>query len=180
MKSQLGALLVLGALLSWPLQAQDWSSCASDLDDIRRTADSANTAAEDAAQAKSEVEDKRDELQSCLSAPSIYDLYRDGCQSYRFDYEDALSDYRSRVSYLESELSDVDSRVRSASISCSYDLGGTVVPSARPGASGTQPGHSPQWCRIFQRYVGRVPRESIMKVCLQNHRPDECNKCIPQ
>ena len=98
--------------------AGDWSSCADDLDRLRRASRDASEAAERTESAKQEFEDKREELQNCVNYPDIYDLMRDQCQSVRWDYESAKSEYESALSDLESELSTVEHRIRSVEWSC--------------------------------------------------------------
>jgi len=105
--------------------AQDWSSCADDLDRLRRGARNASDAAEQAKYAAEQAEYAREELENCLMFPDVYDLLEDGCQSYRWDYESARSDYESAYSEYESARSNVESeldtvgrRIRNVNGSC--------------------------------------------------------------
>ena len=159
----------------------EWSTCASDLDDLRRAADDANDAVEIAERVRREYEDKKDELENCLQFPDVYDLLRDRCQSYRWEFQSARDDYQSRLRSLESELSDVDSKVRSVSDSCRYDVGSVAVPSTRqrsPATRGSTGQSIPAWCRVFRQYKGRLPRENLLAVCTKSHSHNECVSCI--
>jgi hypothetical protein len=100
------ALLITLLALAGRSASQDYSSCEYDLDRLRR-------AARDASQAAADTESECEEYQSCREFPDIYDLLEDGCSSQRFACESARST-------LASELSNVESKIRSASISCGY------------------------------------------------------------
>ena len=172
---------ILALLLTQWAYSAEWSSCASDLDDLRQAADDASDAAESAERARRDYEDKKEELEHCLRFPDVYDLLRDRCRSYRWDFESARDDYQSKLRHLQSELSDVDSKVGSVSISCRYDVGSVRAPAISPksprSSSGT--GQSiPNWCGVFRQYKGKLPRENILQVCRKNHSQDECVKCL--
>jgi chromosome segregation ATPase len=94
-------------------QASDWSSCADDLDRLRRAARDASDLAQQVELAKQEFESKKRELENCLNYPETYAFMRDRCQSLRWGYESALSRYKSELSNLESELNTIESRIRS-------------------------------------------------------------------
>lgn len=73
--------MVAALLLSLNAYAQDWSSCASDLDDLRRRADDASTAAEETDSKQRRFKSAEDELRQCLQFPQVHDLLRDGCRA---------------------------------------------------------------------------------------------------
>ena len=151
--------------------ANDWSSCADDLDRLRRASRDASDAAESAESSKQEFEDKKEELQNCINYPDIYDLMQDQCQSLRWDYESAKSDYESALSDLESELSTVESRVRSVEWSCGVSF------SRSSGA--TQPKVIKQGnCSVYQQFLGKLPIETILNHCKDNMSVSECKKCL--
>lgn len=143
--------------------AADWSSCADDLDRVRR-------AARDAVDVAEQVKSKHDELENCRLYPEIYDLMRDRCQSQTWDYQ-------STVSSLRSELSTVDRRVRSAGSSCGYDL--SPLDSSVP-KRGVGPGASPsaRLCGLMQSYRGRIPDEQLVQICSRSMPEPECRKCL--
>ncbi len=152
--------------------AVDWSSCASDLDDLRRAADDASTAANSVTTAQRQFDEAKEELENCLRYPQIYDLLRDRCQSKRWDYDSALSDLRSRLSSLQSELSDVESKARSVSSSCGYEISIGARPQPRlPPSAG-------QHCALYLRYSGRIPTPQLIEMCSKYYPENECRKCF--
>lgn len=154
--------------------AQDWSSCADDLDTLRRRSDDASTAAQDANSAKSQLDRARDEFENCRRYPAVYDLFKDGCSNQRSTAESALSAYKSAVGDLESKLDDVDSKVRSVSSSCSSRLSSVlgpplVVPSGVSNQS---------LCRSLLRFKGRMEKTSLIELCSKYMPADQCSLCL--
>lgn len=151
--------------------ANDWSSCADDLDRLRRASRDASDAAESAESARQEFEDKKEELENCINYPDIYDLMQDQCQSLRWDYESAKSDYESALSNLESELSTVESRVRSVEWSCGVSFSrSSGVMQPKPKKQGN--------CSVYQRFLGKLPIETILDYCKKNMSESECKKSL--
>jgi len=164
--------LTLGAL--HPSHAEDWSSCASDLDDLRRRAADASTSAEEADQKQRRLKSAEDELRQCKQYPQVYDLMRDRCQSKASDLDSARSSYRSSLAALRSSLDDVDSKNRSAASSCGFDLGRVLgPPPAIPAGV-----RSPEQCAVYLRYKGRFPKQTLLDVCSKQMTLDECKKCL--
>jgi hypothetical protein len=151
-------VIMFGSLLLQPAIgfAADWGSCASDLDDLRRAADDANDAAERAQRTY------RD-LQDCRQFPDIYDLLRDRCSS-------KVSDYRSALSSLQTELSDVESRVRDVSSSCQYEIGSAGGRPRAPTRQGI--------CGVIDRYRGRFTELQLAEICKKSASAAECMKCL--
>jgi hypothetical protein len=146
----------------------DWSGCASDLDDVHSASDDASDAAQAADEAQEDLDSKRSDLQSCS----------DDCDNERSDYEDAKSELADKVDELKSDLSTVDLRVREASDSCKYELGGSA-PIASPHKSAPRPeSKSSGSCATYQRYKGRLPLATIIKVCSSSMSESECRKCL--
>ena len=152
--------------------ADDWSSCADDLDRLRHASRDASEAAERAESAKQEFEDKREDLQNCINYPDIYDLMQDQCQSLRWDYESAKNDYESALYDLQSELSTVESRIRSVEWSCgvsfSRTTGGTAQ--SKPKRRGD--------CSVFRSLIGKFPINTILDYCKKYMSENECKKCL--
>lgn len=164
------ALLFVAATAS----AQDWSSCASDLDDLRRRADDASSAAQDTDSKQRRFKIAEDELRQCLQFPQIYDFLRDGCQSKRSEYDSARSSYRSQLSSLQSAIEDVDYKIRSSNSSCGVEL--TRVQGPAPAMpAGVQ---RPEQCAVYLRYKGRLPYSSLLETCTKNMPADQCRKCL--
>ena len=138
-------------------QAADWSSCADDLDRLRR-------AARDASDTAREVEAKKNDLQNCVNYPSIYDLMRDRCQSARWNYESVLSN-------LDSQLSIVESRLRSVQRSCGFQFS-LGFPEGVPKGQREDP------CNTFRSYRGRLPIATLFEICKKSMTEDECKKCL--
>lgn len=136
----------------------DWSSCADDLDRLRR-------AAGDAADAAEQTKSKAEELENCRRYPDTYDLMRDRCRSY-------ASDYDSEVSSFQSEMDDVDRRIRDASDSCSVDIG------ASSGTTRARPSSGNRLCDLYRRYKGRLPDAQLLQTCRQSLSADDCKKCL--
>ncbi len=160
----LAALMLLNVPFCYPCHvlAADWSSCASDLDDVHSASDYASDAAREAHEAQEDVESKRSDLESCSS----------DCDIERSDYEDANSELADKVDALEGELSTLDSRIRDASASCEYELGASAAIEPHPKSKSSSP------CAIYQRYKGRLPLETILKVCSRSMSESECRKCL--
>lgn len=154
--------------------AQDWSSCASDLDDLRRRADDASSSAQEADQKHRRFKSADDELRNCRQYPQVYDLMRDRCQSKTYDFDSARSSYRSSLQALRSNLDDVDSKVRSAASSCGFDLGRVLGPSPVI-PSGVR---NPDQCAVYIRYKGRLPQQALLDTCAKQMSMDECKKCL--
>jgi len=158
-------------LSATPGSADDWSSCADDLDRLRRASRDASEAAERAESAKQEFEDKKDELQNCVDYPDIYDLMKDQCESLRWDYESAKSDYESALSDLESELSTVGSRIRSVEWSCGVSFSGAA------GSTQSKPEKQGD-CSVFRSFIGKLPQNTILDYCKKYMSESECKKCL--
>jgi hypothetical protein len=145
------------------VNSADWSSCADDLDRLRR-------AARDAADVASEVKSKAEEFENCKTYPDTHDLLGDRCRSQAYDYQSKLDD-------LKSELSTVASRVRSVNSSCGTDLPRI----GRPAVSGpTVPSSGNRLCDLYRSYKDKLPSEVLLKSCTQSMSEADCRKCIGQ
>lgn len=149
---------LLTVVVTSAVLAADWDSCADDLDRLRR-------ATRDAADKASDVKSKAEEFENCRRYPDVYDLWRDGCRSKGSEYQSAVRD-------LESELSTVDSRIRSVRFSCGYDLGSTASPRLHSPETGNQV------CDLYRSYLGRLPLDALLKTCLRSMSETDCRKCL--
>jgi hypothetical protein len=154
--------------------AQDWSSCASELDSLKRRANDASSVAQDMESKQSRLKSAESDLRQCLSAPQVFDLLQDGCHSKRSDYESSKSAYGSQLESLRSSLDDVDSKIRNVSSSCGTDLSRTL------GAAPTIPSgvKSPEQCAVYLRYKGRMPAQALIDTCAKQMTTEECRKCL--
>ena len=166
-------ILVAGLCLahSISLRAEDWSSCASDLDSLRRAARDASEAAERAESERDEYENNKRELEDCLNYPKMHDLMGDKCQSLRWDYDSARSSYRSALSTLDSELDTVRRRYQSVQSSCAL-----TAPGSGASRSGASKGKS--LCDLYRQYKGSLPIKTLMDMCRQNLSQEECKRCL--
>src|SRR5262245_24494159 len=80
--------------------AQDWSSCASDLDSLRRRSSDASSAAEDADSKKREFDNAAEDYRRCRSMPDLYDVFKDGCRMKRSSAEMARTSYEMSLTSL--------------------------------------------------------------------------------
>lgn len=163
-------------LLSLPaaVLAQDWSSCASELDYLRRRASDASSASEDANSYKSRFERAKEDYEQCKRFPQVYDLLRDQCQSKRFDADSALDSYKSQLSDLASKLDDVDRKVRSVRDSCGVQLESVLGPPATVPSGVT----NVPLCRTMLGYRGRVPQANLLDLCGKYMTAEQCKVCL--
>ena len=145
-------------------QAINWSTCASDLDDLRKASEYASSTANEVQSKQRRLSTAKDELSTCLRLPEIYDLSRNGCQNKHRDHNSSLTSLRSAVASLRSALGDVERRARSVSSSCGYDI---------PAPPGTN-----ELCSIYLRYQGQLPVSKLVEACTQIMPESECKKCF--
>jgi septal ring factor EnvC (AmiA/AmiB activator) len=141
----------------------DWSACANDLDDVHQESDEATDAAREAADAEEELETQRSNVESCSG----------DCESERSDYEDAKEDFQGKSASATTELDDLNSKISEASISCAYGLGSTTQARSHQKVS-----RAYNRCSLYQRYKGRLPLASILKVCATSMSETDCRKCL--
>ena len=100
--------------------ATDWSSCEYELDRSKRAARDSADIASDLEYLQSDLNSLKDEYESCMRFPDLYDLLDTGCESQRSEYNDKVDEYNDRISDLESELSSFVSRVKGALSDCGF------------------------------------------------------------
>lgn len=161
-------MLILPGFL---LGSVDWPSCVSDMERLGRAVKNATYAAEEAGSNHEELADAKEELQNCLDFPEIYDLLEDGCRSPRWDYDSALSSYRSAESSFEGELETVRSRFRSMQTSCGFTLG--PYSSTFPG---TDDGH--RMCKLVLGFREKLSLDATLEVCKKALSEVECLACL--
>ena len=175
-------LLLILAFLPVLGTAQTWSSCSSDLDDLRRLTSDASSIASSVDSAHQRYKSAQDELRNCLQFPQVHDLLRNGCSDKRSNYESATSSYRSELSNLQSGLDDVNRKIRSSKDSCGVNLtqmDSTSIP-ALPTLPSTPRAISSEdlRCASFQSFKGQYPVATIMKVCKLQMSESECRACL--
>ena len=158
----LGLLLVMFCGRS-QVVAADWSSCASDLDDVHTASDDAADAARGGAdEAKEDLESKRSDLELCSG----------DCDIERSDYDDAKSELEDKIHAVKGELSTLDSNIQAASTSCEYELGSSAGNSLHAKSKPFDP------CSIYQRNKDRFPLKTILNICMGSMSESECKKCL--
>lgn len=167
-------------------QADDWGSCANDLDSLRRAASYASDAAQSAESAKTEyenkkeeVEDKKRDLKNCLNLPHVYDYLGDRCDSRRREYNNAVddfnsakSDYQSALSNLESELSTVGSKMRWVEAACGVNFSPFVTKSEKTNQKKDID------CSIYQQFKGTLSDTVLLETCKRKMTEEDCKKCL--
>ena len=156
-KLLLVALMATIATSSVLLAQVDFSSCADDLDRVRRRASYAADAAREAETAQTDYD-------QCRSDPKFYDLLRDGCSSKSLRLRSTISD-------LQSAFDDVARAMRNATSSCGI---GTVSRSSITGVSESNQG----MCATLRSAKSRLSIDSLMSVCKSNMPESECKACI--
>ena len=150
----LGAILLgIFTTLTSLASGADWSSCAYELDRLRR-------AARDAADKANEVNVKAQDLENCRRYPKDHGFGDDKCRN-------KLSDYEIAVSSLDSELIMVESRFKSAHVSCSSTTAG---PARRPSGN--------YLCDLVRRYKEQLSFEKLLEICVQSMSEADCKKCL--
>lgn len=175
-------LLLTFALLPVLAVAQSWSSCSSDLDDLRRRASDASSIASSVESAHQRHKSAQDDLRNCVQFPQVHDLLRNGCSDKRNDYNSATSSYRSELSNLQSGLDDVNRKIKSSKESCGVSLlqieGGSIpaLPTF-PATLRPSPSVNAQ-CASFQSFKGQYPLATILTVCKREMSDSECRACL--
>jgi hypothetical protein len=137
----------------------DWSSCGDDLDRLRR-------ASRDASDAANNVKAAIDEYESCKSFNSFEKEY-DGCRS-------KFSDYEYKLSTFNSEMSTVESRIKSVSYSCgsSGSISFEETQNNKPQA------FKDRMCSIYKPYKGKLSPKTLMQQCVKSMSELDCKKCL--
>ncbi len=175
-------VLLTCALLPVFANAQSWSSCSSDLDDLRRRASDASSVASIVDSAHQRFKSTQEGLRTCLQSPALYDYQRDGCREKRSAFESATADYRSQLSTLESGLDDVNRKIRSSKDSCGAGFSQIETspvagfPSV-PAAPGRRPAVDSS-CSIFRGFKGQYPMATILTVCKGEMSEADCRACL--
>jgi hypothetical protein len=94
--------------------AEDWSTCQHDLDRVKSTAQDASDSAEELESIGTDLEDKRSQLQDCITYPQG----RDRCQSQRREYDHTKQQYEFKKREIQSELGILELGFRSVQLSC--------------------------------------------------------------
>jgi putative peptidoglycan binding protein len=117
-------LVVITCIPSLPAPAEDWITCAHQLHQVQRTANTMRDLVQTLAS-------REEGVKNCAKFPEIYDVLRDRCVSLRRDHETALRDY-------QSQLDELNSRLRAVQDACGVEFSlGAAPPSAS--SQGEQP-----------------------------------------
>jgi len=135
-------------LVVGPVWAISYSSCRSDLDDLKRRSD-------DAADKARAASDAEDELEECGSSEVA-------------EFRSKLDDYESAKDSLESALEDVASKVRAASSSCGFDLGQPI----------SLDNVKARFCKVLNRERIYLSPAVLLDECKKAMTEEECKKCL--
>ncbi len=162
--------------------ANDWSSCSYDLDDLSSAAEDASAAARRADWSKQEFEEKKRALQNCINFPDVYDLMDDGCQMARWNYDSAKSSYQTDLFSLQSELSTVETHIRSIEWPCGVSFTQRRPPVAvkqqTPPVAVKSKTKKAIDCSIYRMFIGQLSTTAILELCNSDFPEDECIKCL--
>ena len=140
----------------------DWSTCSSNLDDLRR-------ASRDASDIAAELDRTAGELRNCRNFPSTYDWAKDGCRN-------KISDYNSKLSSLKGELDTVSRRSRYVASACGNEMTSLdQVPNQISPASSNRENYL---CSAVRQNKGTLPDKDLISICKQYMSESECKKCL--
>lgn len=137
---------------------QDWESCGFDLQSLAETASNASFVA-------SEVQFVWDRYERCTRFPDTFDLFEDGCASYRRQFE-------GEEQSLDSELFALNLQTRSVQASCGFELAAASVPGP------ASPGDYDTYCPLLRSYRGTLGPEDLMAVCNALLSQQQCGRCL--
>jgi hypothetical protein len=102
--------------------------------------------------------------------PESYDVRRDGCRSQKSDVESAAN-------ALQSEMDDVDSRVRDVQDSCGYDF---TINRMSPLQASENHVRSAEMrlCRSYRNLAAQLGAANILKLCEQRSDHAWCATCL--
>lgn len=168
--------------------AEEWNSCADELDNLRNAVSEASNAAKNAEDArkefediKSELKDEKDKLDNCVDYPISHDPHNDNCETLKSEYNNAVDDYfslrdeyQSALDALESRLSDVQDKMSGVESSCGIDFS-----SSFPSQNDEQKAddESPE-CSFVLKYKGELPDKVILEICAKHFSFEECLTCL--
>lgn len=159
--------IIVYFIMSGMCMAADWSSCYSDLDDLRRRSRDASEIAEKLNSLSSDYESKKSDYESCSS----YKLDRFYCDSKLSDLNSAVESYNSELSNFQSEMQSVRSKIRYAEDSCGCDLS-----SIRLNVFQNKLDNS--YCMSLLDMITILGRQKTEAMCVKQKNIDYCNKCL--
>ena len=166
-------------ILSWFLflagtaSAQgSWSSCASDLDQMRIAVNEANEAAKDARSARRVLYRADQNFFSCAQVPAINDFLCQGCAEQQVAARTAGMRYSASHDMAREALDAVAYAVQSTELSCEFPMA-AMIPVLNP----DEPTPSPA-CQSFLRRRQGVPFDALRVVCAGEMAAEECAVCL--
>jgi hypothetical protein len=147
------------------ISSREWGSCQDDLDRTRRASSDASDAAES-------VKQKQDDFEECRSDPQTHNLLGNGCSGLRSDYESAVTNY-------ESNMDDLDSRLRDVQSSCGYEF---TINRMSPLEASNQRLNAARrrLCTSFKAFVPTVGLDGALKLCKAQMNGEDvwCKSCL--
>lgn len=160
---QMSAVLVLLWFSSAASEPWDYR-CKSALDDVESAAD-AQRAQQSIQDSYERYKRTLDEYNDCRTYPEVYDLYRDRCQSQRWEVDSAKSSAESDLSTFNSRMRGLADAFEDAASTCGGGEARGVAP------SGT--------CRLIKAMKGRSTEEQVLAFCKRvGVTEPECRRCM--
>ena len=147
---------------------ESWEySCRSQISSVDSTTDNLERAQREVDSAYEVSKDKKDEHESCLSYPDIYDYYEDGCRSQRHDAESARSNLESELDTFARRYRNLVSDVNSLAFSCG-------IRSESFGRSGT---HTGSLCSEYKSLAASFGHAELVAIC-RSANDTSCLECL--
>ena len=161
-----------------------WSSCASDLDQMRIAVNEANEAAKDARSARRALFRADQNSFSCTQdsqekaygsdrlVPGISDFLGNGCAQQQVAARTAGMRYSASHAIAREALDTLAYAVQSAELSCEFPMAAMI-----PILNQDEPTPSPA-CQSFLRRRQGVPFDALRVVCAGEMSAEECAACL--
>lgn len=135
--------------------AEDWSSCSSDLDRMRRAARDIKDLAEQLSSLASELDSLADRANYCRRGDAS-----SHCDGISHDLRSRQSDFRLQLLQLSSELNTLVTRFKHVKSACGIPSSGNSL------------------CDVYRSYKGRLPSADLQRLCKENMTEEQCKQCL--
>jgi transketolase len=170
------------------LFAEEWGSCADELDNLRNAVSEALNAAKNTEDTRkkfkenmSKLKEKKDELDNCIDYPISHDPHHDNCETLKSEYNNAIDyyissryEYQTALDALESRLSDVQNKMSRVEYPCGIDFSSSF-PFQDKGKEIRD--ESPE-CEFVLKYKGELSDKVILEICAKHFSFEKCLKCL--
>lgn len=152
--------------------AQRWSRCASDLDQMRIAVNEANEAAKDARSAGRARYRAEQNYASCVQLPAVNDFRNQGCIEQVTAFQTTQMRYAAEYDIAREALDALAFAVQETELSCDFPMAAMV-----PVLGQEDPALSPA-CESFLRRRQGVSLDALRVVCTGELSEEECNACL--